>query len=301
MRYALALFALAMPLFAQDTDGPGGEPDKPFDAAQADRKKETAASLFYRAFWIEQARRKGEEAEKLYAEVIEKYADAPEAPRAIVALIRLRAARGVEVADLVRQLEEGYPKLVKEIERARKLAARLRSDFDPTIQRGDTPVMLKLKGIYGDLAKGSQIRSEDRDFLSDIGAAGHPMLARVLRSSTSSAVRDGNVASGAPAHERGEHGRQCGASGSHDPVPHDDHRSASAGARLRPGSDEDPARDLAAGVAQLAAAHRLDVGGRHLESFAVDRAVLRVSCDGGGRRGRGGPQGRHEPVGRNDP
>jgi len=189
MRYALALIALTTPLLAQDNDGPAGEPDKPFDVIQTVLRQENGASLFWRAFWMEQAKREGEQAEKLYAEVIEKYAGAPEAPRAIVALIRLRAARGVEVADLVRKLEADYPKLVREIEHARKLAARLRSDFDPRKHADDTPVMLKLKGIYRDILVAGAVRSEDRDFLSDIGAAGHPMLARVLRSSSSAAVK----------------------------------------------------------------------------------------------------------------
>jgi len=190
MRFALALFSLALPLLAQDSDGPAGEPAEPFDPAQAESlKTETAASLFYRAFWIEQAQRNGAEAEKLYADVIRKHADAPEAPRAYLALIRLRAARGSEVADLVRKLEEDYPKLVKEIERARKLAARLRSEFDPLIKKSDTPLMLKLKRIYPQLLSNVALSSDDKDFLSDIGAVGHPMLAALLRSSTSGAVK----------------------------------------------------------------------------------------------------------------
>jgi hypothetical protein len=188
MRFALALALLTVPLFAQDADGPAGEPTNPLDAARAGQ--ESAATLFYRAFWIEQAKRSPDEAEALYAEVIKNHANAPEAPRAYLALIRLRAARGAEVDDLVRMLEQEHPKLTDEIERARRLAARLRSDFDPKIKPDDTPVMLKLKGIYSELFAGtSQIRAEDNDFLSDVGAAGHPMLAHVLRASQSDAVK----------------------------------------------------------------------------------------------------------------
>ena len=82
-----------------------------------------AADLFYCAFWLEQSGRGNADAEKLYRELITKHADAPEAPRAYLALIRMRSATGVKVDDMLKALERGYPGAKKEIELARRLAA----------------------------------------------------------------------------------------------------------------------------------------------------------------------------------
>ncbi|MHC4407820.1 MAG: HEAT repeat domain-containing protein [Planctomycetota bacterium] len=147
-----------------------------------------AADLFYRAFWLEQSGRGNAEAEKLYRELIDKHGDAPEAPRAYLALIRMRSAKGVKVDEMLNALEKGYPGASKEIELARKLAARLNVDFDAEIHADDAPLLRKLKTIYTHLLETGKIAKGDEDFLQDVGAAGHTMLSAALRSSNGSAV-----------------------------------------------------------------------------------------------------------------
>jgi hypothetical protein len=149
-----------------------------------------AADLFYRAFWLEQSGRGNAEAEKLYRELIDKHASAPEAPRAYLALIRMRSAKGVKVDDMLKALEKGYPAAKKEIDLARKLAARLKVDFDSELRADDTPLQRKLKTIYGYLTLNGKLSKGDEDFLQDVGAAGHTMLSAALRSSNSGAVYD---------------------------------------------------------------------------------------------------------------
>jgi len=179
------LLLIPAPLFAQDDDGPAGEPETieetPIEGSEA-------ADLFFRAFWIEQSGGKNAEAEMLYRKLIKAHPDSEEAPRAYLALIRLSAAKGIAADDLLRALEKGYPKSKKEIELARRLAARLRTDFDPAFDETDTPVMRKIKTIQLGLTRGG-IKAEDRDFLADIGSVGYPMLAYTLRSHASAAVK----------------------------------------------------------------------------------------------------------------
>ncbi len=175
------LLLTATPLFAQNNDEPEVIEETPIEGTEA-------ADLFFRAFWIEQSGGKNAEAEMLYRKLIKAHPNSEEAPRGYLALIRLSAAKGIAADDLLRALEKGYPKAKKEIELARLLAARLRTDFDHNYDESDTPVMRKIKTIQHGLRSSGGIHTEDRDFLADLGSVGHPMLADTLRSHASDAV-----------------------------------------------------------------------------------------------------------------
>ncbi|MFQ5844541.1 MAG: hypothetical protein ACE5JG_06070 [Planctomycetota bacterium] len=84
--------------------------------------EENAADLYHRAVWLEQAEGKPEEAEKLYRKVLADHAGAPEAPRALLGLIRIRSARGEDVKELTKLLEARYPEAKPQTERARRIA-----------------------------------------------------------------------------------------------------------------------------------------------------------------------------------
>jgi len=147
-----------------------------------------ASDLFYRAFWLEQSGGDVAEAERLYGEVVEKHAKAPEAPRAILAIIRLRAARGENVDRYVAKLGDEYPGAKKEIEQARRIAARQNVAFDAQVGPDDSPLERKLKAVYRNLVSSGKRGLSDIDFLVDVGAAAHPMLAAALRSAEEGAA-----------------------------------------------------------------------------------------------------------------
>ncbi|MHC4952717.1 MAG: tetratricopeptide repeat protein [Planctomycetota bacterium] len=203
MKRALLLFPLALLAFASILHAQDPGANKPSEkdelqeqdpAVSKPAAKDAAAVLFYRAFWLEQAGQRNADAEKMYRKLIADHPEAPEAPRAYLALIRIRAANGVAAEDMLKALEKGYPKAKKEIELAKKLAARLRTDFDPKPKADDTPVVRKIKTIYTQLRGGGGVSSEDWDFLSDIGPAGHPMLALLLRSQIGAPVKNAATA-----------------------------------------------------------------------------------------------------------
>jgi len=100
---------------------------------RADEASDAASDAFYRAFWLEQAGGELAEAETLYAQVLAKHADAPEAPRALLGLIRIRAQRGEDVSELVAQLEKQYPDAADEQQEASALRALHAQRFDQRI------------------------------------------------------------------------------------------------------------------------------------------------------------------------
>ncbi|MCK6458641.1 MAG: hypothetical protein L6Q95_01945 [Planctomycetes bacterium] len=140
------------------------------------------AALFYKAFWLEQAEGRLDEAAALYGNLLAEKPGAPEAPRALLGLVRIKVAKGEDASELVAALERRYPDAKDEIAGARKLAVR--EEFDPEHRPGDSPVAEKLKSLLTQAAW----TDADRLFLVDLGAAAHPMLARLLRSTA-----DGHV------------------------------------------------------------------------------------------------------------
>ncbi|MEM8884100.1 MAG: hypothetical protein AAGD14_08540 [Planctomycetota bacterium] len=142
-----------------------------------------AADLFYRAYWLEHSGGDRAEAEKLYRALVEKHPKAPEAPRAYLALIRIRAQQGKASPELLKKLEGGS--LYQE---AAKLFPSYTGGFNAQPAKADDPLQAKLKTIYADVLKRGKFGTSDSDFLNDIGVAGHPMLAAVLRSSNANAV-----------------------------------------------------------------------------------------------------------------
>jgi HEAT repeat protein len=139
-----------------------------------------AADLFYKAFWLEQAEGKADEAEVLYREVVDKHAKAPEAPRALLGIIRIRAAGGADLDEFVSMLERQYPDAKEQIEAARDLAAAQRTPFSPRPEPGDSPAVAKIKMLHFQLRNGEPSK-ETEVFLADLGVQAHPMLATLLR------------------------------------------------------------------------------------------------------------------------
>lgn len=149
-----------------------------FSVAQDDG----GAALFYKGFWLEQAEGKLDEAAALYGKLLSEQPDAPEAPRALLGLVRIKFAKGEDASELLAELERRYPDAKEELAAARKLAVR--EEFDPEHRPGDSPVAEKLKSLL----KQAAWTEADRLLLVDLGSAAHPMLARLLRSTA-----DGHV------------------------------------------------------------------------------------------------------------
>jgi len=154
----------------------------PLLLAAALARADEASDAFYRAFWLEQAGGELAEAEALYAQVLATHADAPEAPRALLGLVRIRAQRGEDVAELVAQLEKRYPDAAEEQKQARALRALHAQRFDQRIYPDDPPVVRKLKELHIELTSfsGVEFAAADRDFVVDVGAVAHPMLQSLL-------------------------------------------------------------------------------------------------------------------------
>jgi len=158
----LSLFLLALPAAAQDADD--------------------AAALFYRAYWLEHAAGKAADAEAAYQRMLDRHPDAPEAPRALLGLTRLRAAAGRDVGELVALLRRRYPEAKREIEAARRLAVHADRPFSPRITREDSPAVRKVKELYLRLLE-EELPAELRVFLADLGPVAHPALRALLRAS----------------------------------------------------------------------------------------------------------------------
>jgi len=163
----IALLLLAVPLLRAD------------DGAAAER--------FYRAFWLEHAGGDRAEAEALYRKVLEEHPASPEAPRALLGLARLAAARGEAPDALVERLVRDHPGAREEIAEAQALL-RAAGAFVPEERDGDSAVAKVVKGFLRNLLEGAW----DEDGLTqmvDLGAAAHPMLAYALRTPDATAVK----------------------------------------------------------------------------------------------------------------
>jgi hypothetical protein len=141
--------------------------------------QESAAELFYKAFWLENAAGKPDEAIAAYERVLKEHPDAPETPRAILGLVRLKTARGEKVDNLLRLLGG------LELEAANRIVAARQGAFDAAISPSDPPVSRKLKLLFLSLIANKPLHPMDRAFLVDAGAPAHPMLRAVLRGATS--------------------------------------------------------------------------------------------------------------------
>lgn len=164
MRTTATLLTLALATFAQETG------------------KESAADIFYKAFWMEQAAGKQIEAFRLYKRVIDQHAGCPEAPRAVLGMARIAHARGEDIAIYVKLLQANYPQARREVEEAKKLANARMLTFDPEIREEDPPSIRKIKSCYGRLAH--NLTPPDHEFLVESGTLSHPMLAASLRRET---------------------------------------------------------------------------------------------------------------------
>ncbi|MHC4224377.1 MAG: hypothetical protein ACYSUN_10335, partial [Planctomycetota bacterium] len=141
--------------------------------------QESAAELFYRAFWLENAAGKPDEAMAFYERVLKEHPDAPETPRAILGLVRLKTARGENVDTLLKLLGG------LELEAAKRIVAARQGVFDCRVTPADSPVSKKLKLLFVSMVANKSLHATDRSFLVDAGAAAHPMLRALLRSATS--------------------------------------------------------------------------------------------------------------------
>ncbi|MFI5403146.1 MAG: hypothetical protein ACHQ1G_09430, partial [Planctomycetota bacterium] len=147
-----------------------------------------AASLFYKGFWLEQAEGKLDEAAALYGKLLAEKPDAPEAPRALLGLIRIKVARNEDPKELVAELERRYPAAKQEIEGARGISATRPGGFAEPIDVSDSGVERKIKFLYQSSL--ANLEEADRKFLIDVGVAGHPMLAALLRGTYAPAVEE---------------------------------------------------------------------------------------------------------------
>jgi hypothetical protein len=150
-----------------------------------------AATLFYRAYWLEHAEGKPEEAEKLYEQLLRDQGEAAEAPRALLGLIRIRATRGEDVAKLLELLEGTYPKADEEIARAKALLKERSLRFDDVQRKDDTPATTLIKRLWADAMNGIEIAPPDFAFLLEAGPLAHPMLNHLLRAMNFDAVQLG--------------------------------------------------------------------------------------------------------------
>jgi len=154
--------------------------------AAAALAQDDAASLFYKGFWLEQAEGKLDEAAALYAQLLKEKPDAPEAPRALLGLVRIKVAKGEDPAELVAELERRYPAAKEEIEGAKRLPSGGGAAFDPSVRDSDSAIQRKLKNLYfrnlGDMSDGERV------LLQDLGPAAHPMLVALLHGQDSNAV-----------------------------------------------------------------------------------------------------------------
>lgn len=155
----IALLLLAVPLLRAD------------DGAAAER--------FYRAFWLEHAGGDRAEAEALYRKVLEEHPASPEAPRALLGLARLAAARGEAPDALVERLVRDHPGAREEIAEAQALL-RASAAFVPEERDGDSAVTKAVKGFLRNLLEGA-FGEDGVAQMVDLGAAAHPMLAYALR------------------------------------------------------------------------------------------------------------------------
>ena len=144
--------------------------------------QETAADLFYRAFWLETAQGKPDEAYELYKNVADLHKRSPEAPRALLGMARILAAKGEDFSGPFDLLRAHHPNAKREIEAVSRLAAGGGTGFDPSLRSDDAPLARKIKSLYGRILAQVEIKAADRDLLVDAGAAARPMLRELLRS-----------------------------------------------------------------------------------------------------------------------
>ncbi|MHC4931834.1 MAG: hypothetical protein ACYTGV_06560 [Planctomycetota bacterium] len=141
--------------------------------------QESAAELFYKGFWLENAAGKPRQAIAFYEQVVKDYPDDPVTPRAVLGLVRLKTARGEDVSELLKLLGGA------ELEAAKRIVAARQGAFDSSPSPGDSPVQRKIKQLFKSLVANQSLHPTDRSFLVDAGAAAHPMLRAVLRTGTS--------------------------------------------------------------------------------------------------------------------
>ncbi len=147
--------------------------------------EDDAASLFYKGFWLEQAEGKLDEAAALYGKLLSERPDAPEAPRALLGLIRIKVARNEDPKELAAELERRYPAAKEELADAQRFAVARTSAFDPR-KGAESAVGRKLVELYE--RKLRDLDAPEEMFLIDLGSAAHPMLAALLRDQDADAV-----------------------------------------------------------------------------------------------------------------
>lgn len=160
----LAILLLVLPALAQD-DG---------------------TALFYKGFWLEQAEGKLDEAAALYGKLLEDLPDAPEAPRALLGLVRIKVARNEDAKEIVAELQRRYPAAKQEIATALRIVGERANSFTEPVRDSDSGVERKIKILYG--AKLNGLNEPDRTFLIDLGTVGHPMLEALLRDASPEGV-----------------------------------------------------------------------------------------------------------------
>ena len=163
MKTIIILLLLPAMLFAQGADS-------------------TAAEIFYRAFWLENAAGDYAKAFTLYKTVVDRHSESPEAARAALGMARVSAAQGKDVASIVRLIETKFPKAKAEIATARQIAAARLQPFNPTIAVTDSGVIKKIKYCYSAIHSAMGCSKPDLEFLIETGPLAHPMLSAVLRS-----------------------------------------------------------------------------------------------------------------------
>ncbi len=151
---------------------------------------QNAADIFYKAYWLEQSGHDAKQAEAMYETLLRDHGNAPEAPRAIVGLIRLRVKRGDDVAKLVAQLET-YSDAKQERAQARRILTAPKHGFDPHRRPDDSPLDQALKDIYFRIMNvntDSPINAQQRTLIIDLGVRAHAMLEAAMRSTNPTAV-----------------------------------------------------------------------------------------------------------------
>ncbi|MEE8106599.1 MAG: hypothetical protein V3T86_13775 [Planctomycetota bacterium] len=146
-------------------------------AARAKVGEPAATDLFYRAFWFEHAAGKTDEATAAYEKILREHDRAPEAPRALLGLIRIRVGRGKDAMALLVQLRKAYPDSAREIKQAGELVRGVGQEFSPVVRPQDTDLQRRLREHYELLMSGGA----DDEAIADFSVRAHPMLRYVMK------------------------------------------------------------------------------------------------------------------------
>ena len=127
--------------------------------------QESAAELFYKAFWLEQAEGKATEATELYKRILAEHPEAPETPRVLLGLARIDKAKSTQ---WIERLRAEYPNS-EERKAAEKLVPWKRERFKEDLQ-APSAIERKLSQIHHTAQHaGGDLQQADEEFLLELG------------------------------------------------------------------------------------------------------------------------------------